>query len=192
MDNVTPHDIATFWVDEVGPKGWYSADEALDARIRTRFLPVWEAAMRRELDCWAISPEGAFGFLILTDQLPRNMFRGQARAFASDPMARSVAKIAIDRRWDMAIPEPQRQFFYLPLMHSENLIDQDRCVRLLAARMPETGAGSLLHARAHREIIRRFGRFPFRNAALGRMTVAGEAEFIEHGGYGKVVEEIDA
>ncbi|WP_232829283.1 DUF924 family protein [Tropicimonas sp. IMCC34043] len=186
-----PQDITTFWVDEVGPTGWYAVDEALDAKIRDRFQDAWEAAGKREFDSWVNCAEGAFAFLILTDQFPRNMFRGDARAFRTDAMARSVAKLAIDRRWDLAIPEPQRQFFYLPLMHSENLIDQDRCVRLLALRMPETGEANLRHARAHREVIRKFGRFPFRNAALGRMTLPVEEKFLEAGGYSKVVEEIE-
>lgn len=192
MVDVTPQQVSRFWVDEVGPKGWYNGGEALDALIRERFMPAWEAAHAGDLHQWCCDVEGSFGFLILTDQLPRNMFRDEARAFDTDVLARTAAKMAIDRRWDMAIAEPERQFFYLPLMHSENLIDQDRCVRLIVDRLPKSGADNLRHARAHREIIRRFGRFPYRNKALGRMTLPRETEFMEQGGYRAILEEIDA
>jgi uncharacterized protein (DUF924 family) len=130
---------------------------------------------------------GALAYLILADQFSRNMFRDTGQAFASDRAARAVAKAAIAKRWDMAIDEPARQFFYMPLMHSESLCDQDRCVRLMKERMHETGAQNLLHARVHREIIRKFGRFPHRNKALRRETTPAEARFIEAGGYGEML-----
>ncbi|WP_068116661.1 DUF924 family protein [Tropicimonas marinistellae] len=192
MVDVTPQEIERYWVDEVGPQGWYKASDALDADIRERFGAAWELAHAGDLHGWCCDAEGTFGFLILTDQFSRNMFRGEARAFDTDVLARTAAKMAIDRRWDMAVAEPQRQFFYLPLMHSENLGDQDRCVRLMVERMPETGANNLDHARAHREIIRRFGRFPYRNAALGRMTLPSEAEFLENEGYGGILAALNA
>jgi uncharacterized protein (DUF924 family) len=118
------------------------------------------------------------------------MFRGESRAFATDRLARTAAVLATQREWDLRIPEPMRQFFYLPFLHAETVPDQDRGVCLILARMPETGAENLLHARAHREVIRRFGRFPHRNAALGRTTTPEEAAFLEAGGYGAVVQRL--
>lgn len=180
-----PYRILDYWLDEVGPSGWYRGDSALDADIRYRFEADWNEAMEGGCGLLLTRPRGALAYLILTDQFPRNMFRDTARAFASDSLARAAAKIAIARNWDMGVPEPERQFFYMPLMHSENLIDQDRAVRLFHCRMPETGGHNLPHARVHREIIRHFGRFPTRNAALGRATTPAEAGWIEKGGYGQ-------
>jgi uncharacterized protein (DUF924 family) len=185
-------EVLEFWLDEVGPAGWYAVDPDLDARIRDRFLSAWEGAAEGRFALWLTHPTGVLAYVILTDQFPRNMFRGEARAFATDAAALAAAKSAIQRGWDMRIDEPARQFFYLPLMHSENLCDQDRSVRLILERMPETGAENLKHARAHREVIRRFGRFPYRNLALGRSDTGLERSFLDHGGYGAVVREIDA
>ena len=128
-------------------------------------------------------------YLLLTDQFPRNMFRDEGRAFASDPLARHVATFAWHKKIDLGIDPPLRQFFYLPLMHSESIVDQDRCVALFKARMPDA-ANNLLHARAHREVIRRFGRFPYRNAALGRQTTPEEQAFLDGGSYGAIVREL--
>jgi len=189
---VTPEQVLSFWVDDVGPKGWYGGGEALDARVREGFEGPWKEARDGACGLWLTSPVGALGYIVLTDQLPRNMFRNHADAFATDASARAAAKGAIDRGWDMRIEEPVRQFFYLPLMHSENLCDQDRAVRLLATRMPETGADNLRHAKAHREVIRQFGRFPYRNAALGRATTQAESDWMEAGGYAATLKEIDA
>lgn len=188
---VTPQEVVSFWVEEIGPPGWYSGGADLDAQIRTRFEETWQEARDGACGLWLTSPAGVLGYLILTDQLTRNMFRGQADGFSTDKNARSAAKMAIDRDWDMRIPEPERQFFYMPLMHSENLIDQDRCVRLMCKRLPDSGADNLLHARAHREIIRRFGRFPYRNDALGRASTAAEAEWMKNSGYGDVLKSLD-
>ena len=141
---------------------------------------------------WLTYPSGTLAYIILTDQFPRNMFRGSSDSFATDKAARAAAKSAIARGWDMQIDEPARQFFYMPLMHSENLCDQDRCVRLMLTRMSGSGDSNLLHAKAHREIIRRFGRFPFRNEALKRETTAPEAAFIRDGGYGATVKALKA
>jgi uncharacterized protein (DUF924 family) len=189
MVDATPQEISRFWIEEVGPKGWYEVSEDLDERIRKDFQDAWEAAHAGDLHDWCHDAPGTFGFLILTDQFPRNMFRGQARAFETDALARSAAKMAIDRRWDLCVPEPGRQFFYLPLVHSENLGDQDRAVRLIVERMPETGAENLRHACAHRQVIRRFGRFPGRNKALGRLTLPGEAEYLENNGYAEFLKD---
>ena len=184
--------ILDFWIHEVGPEGWYQAAAALDERIRDAWLPLWSRARAGELTSWQTTPEGALAFILLTDQFPRNMFREDPRAFATDHLALRAAGKTIYRRWDMRLPEPERQFFYLPLMHSESQSDQDRCVRLMLTRMPEAGPSSLLHARAHREVIRRFGRFPYRNAALRRDCTAGERAFLDAGGYPALVRELDA
>lgn len=186
---VKPDDVLAFWLDEVGPDGWYGGGETLDEAVRDRFDEAWIAAREGSFSLWLTYPAGTLAYVILTDQMPRNMFRDSARAFASDGAALAAAKMAIARGWDMKIDEPARQFFYLPLMHSENLCDQDRCVRLFLTRM--TGGDNLLHARAHREIIRKFGRFPFRNAALGRTPHGGEAAFLENGGYGATLRDLE-
>ena len=185
-------EVLEFWLDEVGPAGWYAVDPELDARIRDRFLSAWEGAAEGRFALWLTHPAGVLAYVILTDQFPRNMFRGERRAFATDAAALAAAKSAIQRGWDMKIDEPARQFFYLPLMHSENLCDQDRSVRLILERMPQTGAENLKHARAHREVIRRFGRFPYRNVALGRSDTAPERSFLEDGGYGALLHEMNA
>ena len=192
MTATRPEDVLDFWLNEVGEDGWYAGGDALDARVRDRFLPTWEAAMEGRLGLWLTSPLGALAYVIVLDQFPRNMFRGDPRSFASDRHARAAAKTAIAREWDLKVPEPERQFFYMPLEHSENLVDQDRCVRLMVARLPETGAEQILHARAHREQIRRFGRFPTRNEVLRRQNTPEEAEFLARGGYRALVEEMRA
>ncbi|THD74684.1 DUF924 domain-containing protein [Thalassobius vesicularis] len=189
---VSVEQVLSFWLDETGPQGWYDGNEALDQAIRDKFLKAWENAQQGAYSLWLTYPSGALAYIILLDQFPRNMFRGEARAFATDRVALTAAKNAIDHGWDLKIDEPARQFFYLPLMHSENLCDQERCVRLMAERMPSTGAPNLLHAKAHRQVIREFGRFPYRNAALDRRSSAHEREFIDQGGYGRTVRMLQA
>ena len=188
----TPREVLGYWLDEVGPEGWYKGGDELDARIRERFLELWERAWNGGCDSWRTSPVGALAYIVLTDQFPRNMFRGESRSFSSDALAVAAAKAAIPKRWDMRLDEPARQFFYMPLMHSECLADQDRCVRLMLTRMPETGKTNLPHARAHREVVRRFGRFPTRNEALGRVSTASEADYLAAGGYRKALEMVGA
>lgn len=185
-----PANILTFWLEEVGPDKWYRSSAKLDAQIRERFEPLLKEVVQNGSAPWACDARGALALVILLDQFPRNMYRGTDRAFASDKMARAIAKKAIDKGWDLRTAEPQRQFFYMPLMHSECLGDQERCVRLMQARMADAGAENLLHAKAHREVIRRFGRFPHRNNDLGRAVSVHEAEFLEEGGYGHVVSEL--
>ena len=189
---VTADEVLSFWLDELTPADWYATDDALDQRIRDRFLGAWNEAVEGAHGLWLTYPSGALAHIILTDQFPRNMFRDSARAFETDRSALAAAKNAIDRKWDLKIAEPARQFFYLPLMHSENLCDQERCVRLMHERMPETGASNLLHAKAHREVIRLFGRFPYRNAALARASTAPERDYVDQGGYGETVRQLQA
>ena len=187
-----PDEILAFWLDEVGPDGWYGGGEELDARIRDRFMEDYERAKSGALSLWLTYPSGALAYIILLDQFPRNMFRGDAKAFATDGVAKAAAVAAISKGWDMKIDEPARQFFYLPLMHAECQSDQDRAVRLIATRMPEHGPGNLPHAKAHREIIRRFGRFPYRNEALSRETKPAEREWMDQGGYGATLRAVEA
>ncbi len=189
---VRAEDVLAFWLDEIGPEGWYKQDDDLDAEIRDRFEAAWQAAADGTYSLWLTYPSGALAYIILTDQFSRNMFRGTAKAFSTDAAALAAAKAAIHKGWDFRIDEPARQFFYLPLMHSENLCDQERCVRLLKDRMPETGENNLLHARAHREVIRLFGRFPYRNQALERPGSAVEGDYVQAGGYGKTLRELQA
>ena len=142
----TPEAVLAYWLDEVGPDGWYKGGEALDQEIRDKFLSTWESAQEGTCGLWLTYPSGTLAYILLMDQFPRTMFRGTAKAFASDAAAVTAAKAAIARDWDLKIDEPARQFFYLPLMHSEHLSDQDRSVRLICARMPEAGESNLLHA----------------------------------------------
>ena len=186
---VSPEEVLSFWLDKVGPKGWYDSDPALDAEITEKFGAAVEAARDGSLGLWLTYPSGTLAYLILTDQFPRNIFRGTAEAFALDPLALTVAKSAIFKGWDLKIDPPARQFFYLPMMHSENLSDQDRCVRLMCDRLPDA-PGNLLHAQAHREVIREFGRFPYRNAVLDRQTTKGEEAFAERGGYAHTLRQV--
>lgn len=189
---VGPDDVLEFWLDEVGESRWYDQDEALDAEITARFKAAWQGACDGRFSMWLTFATGALAYVVLTDQFPRNMFRGQGKAFASDRASLAAAKAAVDRGWDMKIDEPARQFFYLPMMHSENLCDQERCVRLMCQRMPKSNQSNLLHARAHREVIRLFGRFPYRNEALHRATTKPEATYVSAGGYGQTVRELQA
>ncbi|NIZ11589.1 DUF924 family protein [Pseudooceanicola sp. HF7] len=189
---IAPEEILQFWLDEVGSAGWYQSSDELDQEIRDRFGAAWKNACDGAYGLWLTYPSGALAYIILMDQFPRNMFRGKGKAFESDKVALAAAKVAINKGWDMQIDEPARQFFYLPLMHSENLCDQERCVRLMLERMPETGEENLLHARAHREIIRQFGRFPYRNDALSRRGTKAEEEYLNNGSYAQTVAEVTA
>ncbi len=186
--NAEAEEILEFWLGEVGPERWYGGGEALDAECRRRFLATWERARTGAFDGWICAPRPALALVVLLDQLPRNMFRDDPRAFATDAMARAAAKRAIARGFDQRIPEPERQFFYLPLEHSESVSDQARAVRLFVLRFPDKEY--LVHARAHRAVIRRFGRFPYRNAALGRRSTPAEAAFLAAGGYAAALAEV--
>ncbi len=189
---VSPDDVLGFWLDEVGPKGWYEASDTLDQTIRDKFSGALENAREGAFGLWLTYASGTLAYIILTDQFPRNMFRNDARAFGTDRIALAAAKMAINRGWDLRIDEPARQFFYLPLMHSENLCDQERCVRLICERMPVHGPENMVHARAHREVIRQFGRFPYRNAALDRPSTAQERAYQAQGGYGATLRQLTA
>ena len=188
----SPEEVLEFWLDDLGPSKWYKASDELDATIRDRFENAWQNALEGTYGLWLTYPSGTLAYILLMDQFPRNMFRDDPRSFAADQYALAASKLAIQNGWDMRIDEPARQFFYLPLMHSENLCDQERCIRLLIERMPECGAENLFHARAHREVIRQFGRFPYRNSVLSRASTGSEQTYLQQGGYGSTVRELQA
>jgi uncharacterized protein (DUF924 family) len=175
---VQAEDVLAFW-REAGPDRWFVKDDAFDAEIRDRFLGLYEAASTGQLDHWSATAEGALALVIVLDQFPRNMFRGSARTFAADTRARAVANLALKRGYDQDVPEVERGFLFLPFMHSEDLADQIRCVALYRA----AGDANLKYAEDHRDIIRRFGRFPHRNAVLGRETTPEEQAFLDGGGF---------
>ncbi|MFE3837013.1 DUF924 family protein [Pseudogemmobacter sonorensis] len=184
-----PVEVLEFWLGEIGPEGWYLGSPEIDDACATRFGELWQALDGGGLEHWVDGTVGTLAYLVVADQFSRNIHRGRAEAFATDARARAAARRALDEGWDMGAPEPDRQFFYLPFEHSEDPADQDLALRLFAERMPESPE-SLLHARAHREIIRRFGRFPFRNAALGRESTEAEVGFMNAGGYAALVESL--
>ena len=181
--NIVDRSLA-FWFDELEPRQWFEASDALDAMIRERFESDWEIAADHGCP-WAItSCEAALAAMLLLDQFPRNMFRGTAHAFSTDRLARSTAVTVMGDNLDLEIDDPSwRIFFYLPFMHSESLLDQDCCLGLITNRMGAAGADNLRHARAHRAVVEQFGRFPFRNAVLERPTTAAEQEWLAAGGY---------
>jgi uncharacterized protein (DUF924 family) len=174
-----PADIVSFWRG-AGPERWYEKDAAFDQEIRDRFLATHDAAAAGKMADWEASAEGALALLILLDQFPRNMFRGEARAFASDPLARAIAAGALVRGFDAQVASTMRGFFYLPFEHSENLADQQRAV---AFYKTIGDADGLKWAELHADIIRRFGRFPHRNPVLGRVTTPEEQAFLDGGGF---------
>jgi len=170
--------VLAFW-REAGPKKWFAKDIAFDVVFRDRFALLHERAARGELMQWRATPEGALAEILLLDQYPRNAFRDTPRAFATDNLALEAAKALLPAGHDKALPDDIRAFAYLPFDHSENLDDQHRAVELLSP-ISENHA---FHARAHRDLIERFGRFPHRNAILGRESTAEEVAFLAQGGY---------
>jgi uncharacterized protein (DUF924 family) len=184
-----PVEILEFWLEEVGPDGWYAGGDAIDAACRTGFADVWQAAHDGGLEHWVDGTVGTLAYLIVTDQFPRNIHRGSALSFATDARALAAARKAVAMGWDMGAPEPERQFFYMPFEHSEDPADQVLAVQYLSERLasdPEMA----LHARAHQEVIRRYGRFPTRNAALGRTSSPDEQAYLDLGGYGALVQSL--
>jgi uncharacterized protein (DUF924 family) len=178
-DAVAPAQVLAFW-RAAGPDKWFEKDAAFDAEIRARFLASYEAAAAGRLADWEATADGALALLIVLDQFPRNMFRADARTFAADGLARAVAMRAIAMGFDRPFPPTERQFFYLPFMHSETPADQERCLAL--AR--ELGdAEFTAFAELHADIIGRFGRFPHRNAMLARTTTPEEQTFLDAGGF---------
>ncbi len=170
--------VVDFW-RAAGPGLWFAKDTEFDRRFRERFLWLYLAATRGELADWSKTPEGAMALVILLDQFPRNAFRNTPRMYATDAMARKIADAALKAGHDQAVEPALRLFFYLPFGHSENLADQERSVALSEA----LGEPNLSHAKRHRDIIRRFGRFPHRNPILGRAMTPEEQRYLDEGGY---------
>ena len=176
--SVTAADVAAFW-RQAGPSMWFAKDADFDRRFRDAFLDAHEVAARGGLGHWMMTPEGALALLVLLDQFPRNAFRGTPRMYATDAAARRIAAAVINAGHDQAMPPELRKFFYLPFAHSEDLADQDRSVALCEPLGPPDS----VHAARHRDIIKRFGRFPHRNPILGRNMTAEEQQFLDSGGY---------
>ncbi|MBP7240955.1 DUF924 family protein [Amaricoccus sp.] len=173
--------LLRFWFDEIGRDGWYNGGEKVDAACRDRYLDLWNEARDGGLREWIIAPRSGLALIILLDQFPRNMFRGSATSFATDARAMAGAKWMLGRGLDATLEPVARQFIRLPLIHSESLQDQEQGIR--RCLLGKASADEVRHARAHREVIRRFGRFPFRNAALGRVSSRAETDWLAGGGY---------
>ena len=178
MSRAIATELVDFWRD-AGMAKWFRGGDAFDAECRARWLDAHFAAARREFDDWMEDAEGALALVLLLDQIPRNVFRDSGHAFATDPLALHYANRAIDAGHDAKIDAGMRFFFYLPFEHSEAIADQDRAVELFTS----LGNANLLgYANAHRDVIARFGRFPHRNAALGRSNSPGEQAWLDAGG----------
>jgi len=190
--------VLTFWFGEEGPEAvapdataarWFQKDEAFDETIRTRFGDLYEAARTGALDGWASTARGRLALLIVLDQFPRNLFRGTRRAFESDARALALASEGVALGHDRAFAVDGRSFFYMPLMHAEDRLAQQRCVDLFTALRDEMqgvardrAERSLDFAIRHRDIVERFGRFPHRNQALGRTSTPEELAFLKEPG----------
>jgi len=170
--------VVDFW-REAGPPMWFAKDDEFDRRFRERFATLYERAARGELGDWMASATGALALILLLDQYPRNSFRGTPRMYATDALGVHHAAHAIARGYDRQVEDAMQFFFYLPFGHSESLGDQERCVAL----NQRFGPGLSKHAVEHCEIVRRFGRFPHRNAILGRPSSEAELEFLKRGGF---------
>lgn len=186
-----PNDILSFWFDrlpgESGPgnnrKVWFSKDPEFDRAILTRFQAVYERAAAEQLNFWQATPDGSLSLILLLDQFPRNMFRGQPRSFATDEQALAIAQQAITQRQDQQLIPVRRWFVYLPFMHSEILEHQGRSVELFRSLRDDPDVASAFpYVEKHRDVIARFGRFPHRNAILNRATTPAEAEFLKQPG----------
>jgi uncharacterized protein (DUF924 family) len=177
--DLSAKDVLAFWRN-AGEKRWWTRDDTFDAEIRERFLDLWHAAAAGRCAHWEDSADGALALVIVLDQFPRNMFRNDPRTYASDALARDVARRAVDNGADARLPEDLRGFLYMPFMHSEHLADHERCIALFERTGNAENAKYAVH---HADIIRRFGRFPHRNRLLGRTSTAEEQTFLDSGGF---------
>lgn len=174
-------EVLDFWFRELTPAQWFDGGEAIDTAIRERFGGRVEQALAGTLDGWAESPRGRLALVILIDQFTRNVFRGEARAFSGDAKAQKLIVSGIDAGDDKVLTLSERQFFYMPLMHAEDMALQERSVALFQA-LADEAAGIRAFARGHRNVVSRFGRFPMRNAALGRADTDAEWAYLREGG----------
>lgn len=182
--DATADAVLDFWRD-AGPRRWFARDPAFDSAIAARFEAAHRAAAQGALAAWEETPEGALALVLLTDQFSRNLYRGSAHAFATDEMARNIARRAIARGFDQALEPAMRQFFYLPFEHHEDSASQARAVALYEALAAADDAPpqGLEYARLHAELIARFGRFPHRNAVMGRTPTPEETAYLAQGGF---------
>ena len=182
-------EVLDFWFGREGEPGygefreaWFRKDPEFDRTVRERFQDLHEAAARGDLDAWRDEAHSCLALVILLDQFPRNMFRGDPRSYATDRKAQETAEYAVDRALDRELPAFQRMFLYMPFMHSEDLEHQRRSVELFRVLGGDEEGDSSHYAVRHMEIIERFGRFPHRNEVLGRRTTPEEAEFLTQPG----------
>lgn len=179
--------VLSFWFGGPGGtewgqrrKAWFRKDTAFDAEIRRLFGEDMVLARSGALDAWLENPEDCLALILLLDQFPRNAWRNTPEAFSGDPGALASARLAVTRGYDAQLPPEQRMFVYLPFEHSESLEDQRRCLQLVAAFTDMPGYEDVIdYARRHLQVIERFGRFPHRNAVLGRASTAEEREFLQ-------------
>lgn len=171
-------DVLHYWFDHLGPGHWYGSTPDIDAEIRDRFEPLWASLRREQAIFFVSSSREALAAVILFDQFPRNIFRHEADAFATDRLALEIAKLSLESGFDNELESAEKQFLYMPFMHSENLADQNMSVELFDRPGTEN---SLRFAIMHRDLIVRFGRFPHRNEILGRETLPNEVEAIAEG-----------
>ena len=177
---ISPRDVLEFWI-AAGPEKWFAKDDAFDAEISNRFDAAHQEAKTGALDDWSKTADGALALIILLDQFPRNMYRGTPEMFAADEKAVRMTQLALERKFDVEVSQALRQFVYMPLMHSEQLADQEESVRLFDA--DPVLARNVPFAIDHRDIVARFGRFPHRNEILGRQTTEEEQAFLDGGGF---------
>ena len=174
------NDILTFWFEEAGAKRWFQQSDAFDAEVRMRFEET-VLNLATNAQNWDEALEGSLALIIALDQFPRNIYRGTKAAFAFDDKALKYARTMTDRGWDLKIDQSRRAFVYMPFMHAEDMAAQNECVRLMDMRLDNEN--NLHHAKEHRKVIERFGRFPHRNETLGRKSTAEEIAFLKNGGY---------
>ena len=177
---MSPNDVLTFWFEEAGSKRWFQQSDAFDAEIRMRFEET-VLSLATDAKGWTENAENSLALIIALDQFPRNIYRGTKAAFAFDDKALGYAQTATDKGWDLKIDQSRRAFIYMPFMHAENIRAQNECVRLMDMRLES--ASHLHHAKEHRKVIDRFGRFPHRNEILGRESTIEEVAFLNNGGY---------
>lgn len=178
---IPAREVHSFWFDTLGPSDWFAKNPTLDRRIAAEFGALIPAARAGELDYWRVTPVGRLAEILVLDQFSRNVFRDRAEAFAGDDLALECAKAAIDAGGLETLSANERAFVYMPFMHSESLAEHDRALALFAEPGLET---QLKHEKQHRAILERFGRYPHRNAALGRENTAEEAAFLAQPGSG--------
>ena len=177
--SANPNDVIDFWFDERVKPLWFKKKEEFDRKIKERFIDIYRLAKTGALDGWRNNASDTLALIIVLDQFPRNMFRDTAQAFATDGQAAELTKYAVDRNYQNSLTEEQQTFLYMPLMHSEDKQDQNRCVELFAKLGRED---NLKFAIKHQKIIDCFGRFPHRNQILGRKSTQTEQEFLTQPG----------